>query len=43
MEKAWRARGNPVEAHYGPGGHCEIHSFEAIVTCLGLADTDVLV
>ena len=31
----WNGEGNRnAETHYGSGGHCQIHSFEAIVTCL---------
>merc|ERR1711920_1119309 len=34
LAKAWKAHGNRVETHWGTGGHCQIHSFEDIVSCL---------
>ena len=34
LASAWRAHGNVAETHFGPGGHCQIHSFYAIAKCL---------
>ena len=34
MAKTWASYGNKVETHYHSGHHCEIHSFDEIVTCL---------
>jgi len=30
----WTALGMKAESHFGSGGHCEIHSYAAIVNCL---------
>merc|ERR1712039_493298 len=30
----WTALGMKAESHFGTGGHCEIHSYAAIVNCL---------
>lgn len=34
MVELWRNLGNKVVGTFGTGGHCKIHSFEAIVQCL---------
>jgi hypothetical protein len=34
LNQYWNNKGNKAETHYGAGGHCEIHSFADIVTCL---------
>jgi hypothetical protein len=34
LNKVWTAAGNKAETHFGQGGHCQIHSFAAIVDCL---------
>mmetsp|Transcript_22562 Transcript_22562/g.49904 ORF Transcript_22562/g.49904 Transcript_22562/m.49904 type:complete len:318 (+) Transcript_22562:54-1007(+) len=34
LAKAWFDLGNRAETHFLHGGHCEIHSFADIVTCL---------
>jgi len=34
MEKEWKSLGMKTESHYGSGGHCQIHSYSDIVTCL---------
>ena len=32
---AWNAKGNrQAETHWGTGGHCDIHSYIDIATCL---------
>merc|ERR1712190_385581 len=30
----WKQLGMNTETHFGDGGHCEIHSYQEIVTCL---------
>ena len=34
MVELWTSLGNKVVGNFGTGGHCKIHSFEAIVKCL---------
>merc|ERR1719498_1110233 len=34
LAKEWNALGMKTETHFADGGHCEIHSYEDIVTCL---------
>lgn len=34
LAKAWKAKGNRVDANFGSGGHCQIHSYADIVGCL---------
>merc|ERR1712072_1279387 len=34
LAKGWQALGMKAETHFADGGHCEIHSYEDIVTCL---------
>lgn len=34
MNERWKSAGNRAEQYLHPGGHCEIHSFWEIVSCL---------
>merc|ERR1712232_1333946 len=34
LVKKWTSLGMKAESHFGSGGHCEIHSYAAIVNCL---------
>jgi poly(3-hydroxybutyrate) depolymerase len=34
LAEEWESLGNKVETHFESGGHCQIHSYEDIVTCL---------
>lgn len=34
LVKKWTALGMKAESHFGSGGHCQIHSYAAIVNCL---------
>merc|ERR1712110_565310 len=34
LAKEWQALGMKAETHFADGGHCQIHSYEDIVTCL---------
>lgn len=34
LESKWKEAGNKCESSYGSGGHCQIHSFADIITCL---------
>jgi len=34
LAKKWQALGMKTETHFAEGGHCQIHSYEDIVTCL---------
>lgn len=48
LAQTWTGLGNRAEEHYGSGGHCQVHDYSQIVTCLddgtgrlsGLAGSD---